>query len=138
MIAMITLSSVVAAIEAIRRLIHPHAISHLGWVAVAGIVGFIGNELVALYRIREGNAIGSAALVADGYHARTDGFTSLAVVAGALGVAHREVDQPHGWQPVHASGQGAARADGHSRRQLTSRGRGSPSRDRLTSPCRHH
>jgi cation diffusion facilitator family transporter len=53
---------------------------------VAGIVGFIGNELVALYRIRVGERIGSAALVADGYHARTDGLTSLAVLVGAFGV----------------------------------------------------
>ena len=53
---------------------------------VAGLIGFVGNELVAVYRIRVGRRIGSAALVADGLHARTDGFTSLAVVAGALGV----------------------------------------------------
>ncbi len=85
-IAMITLSAIVAAVEAIRRLVTPQGINYLGWVAAAGVIGFIGNELVALYRIREGNAIGSAALVADGYHARTDGFTSLAVVIGALGV----------------------------------------------------
>jgi cation diffusion facilitator family transporter len=85
-IAMITLSAVVAALEAVRRLIHTQGIHYLGWVAAAGVIGFVGNELVALYRIREGNAIGSAALVADGYHARTDGFTSLAVVLGALGV----------------------------------------------------
>jgi cation diffusion facilitator family transporter len=85
-IAMITLSAFVAAAEAVRRLVTPESIDHLGWVAAAGVVGFLGNELVALYRIREGNAIGSAALVADGYHARTDGFTSLAVVLGALGV----------------------------------------------------
>ena len=85
-IAMITLSAIIAAVEAIRRLITPQSIDYLGWVAAAGIIGFLGNELVALYRIREGNAIGSAALVADGYHARTDGFTSLAVVLGALGV----------------------------------------------------
>lgn len=85
-IAMITLSAIVAASEAIRRLITPQSIDHLGWVAAAGVVGFLGNEIVALYRIREGNAIGSAALVADGYHARTDGFTSLAVVLGAIGV----------------------------------------------------
>ena len=85
-ILMITLSAVIAAVEAIRRLISPQTVSHLGFVAAAGIIGFVGNELVALYRIREGNAIGSAALVADGYHARTDGFTSLAVVAGAIGV----------------------------------------------------
>lgn len=85
-IAMITLSAIIAAVEAIRRLITPQPIDYLGWVAAAGIIGFLGNELVALYRIREGNAIGSAALVADGYHARTDGFTSLAVVFGAIGV----------------------------------------------------
>jgi cation diffusion facilitator family transporter len=85
-ISMITLSAIVAAVEAIHRLVSPHTISHLGFVAAAGVIGFLGNELVALYRIREGNTIGSAALVADGYHARTDGFTSLAVVAGAVGV----------------------------------------------------
>jgi cation diffusion facilitator family transporter len=86
-IAMITLSAAIAAIESIRRLIHPVAINHLGWVAAAGLVGFIGNELVAIYRIRVGRQIGSAALVADGLHARTDGFTSLAVLLGAGGVA---------------------------------------------------
>jgi cation diffusion facilitator family transporter len=86
-VAMITLSAAIAAIESIRRLIHPVAINHLGWVAAAGLVGFIGNELVAIYRIRVGRQIGSAALVADGLHARTDGFTSLAVLLGAGGVA---------------------------------------------------
>ena len=86
-IAMITLSAIVAAYEAITRLIHPVHISHLGWVAAAGVLGFIGNELVATYRIRVGRQIGSAALVADGLHARTDGFTSLAVLFGAGGVA---------------------------------------------------
>jgi len=85
-VAMIALSSAVAAYEAIRRLIHPQHVDHLGALLVAGLVGFIGNELVALYRIREGNTIGSAALVADGYHARTDGFTSLTVALGAIGV----------------------------------------------------
>jgi cation diffusion facilitator family transporter len=86
-VAMITLSAAIAAIESIRRLIHPAAIHHVGWVAVAGLVGFIGNELVAIYRIRIGRQIGSAALVADGLHARTDGFTSLAVLLGVGGVA---------------------------------------------------
>ncbi len=80
-------SSAVAAWIAIERLFHPHAVNQLGWVAAAGVVGFIGNELVAVYRIRVGKRIGSAALVADGHHARTDGLTSLAVVAGAIGVA---------------------------------------------------
>ncbi|HEX8081447.1 MAG TPA: cation diffusion facilitator family transporter [Jatrophihabitans sp.] len=86
-IAMIALSSVLAAYEAIDRLIHPRDVSHLWAVALAGLVGFAGNELVARYRIRIGRRIGSAALVADGLHARTDGFTSLAVLLGAAGVA---------------------------------------------------
>lgn len=76
-----------AAFEAIQRLIHPQAIRNVGLVATAGVIGFIGNELVAIYRIRIGREIGSAALVADGLHSRTDGLTSLAVVAGAIGVA---------------------------------------------------
>jgi cation diffusion facilitator family transporter len=86
-IAMITLSSVFAAYEAIDRLIHPRAVTHLWVVAGAALVGFIGNEVVAHYRIRVGRQIGSAALVADGLHARTDRFTSLAVLLGAGGVA---------------------------------------------------
>ena len=86
-VAMITLSAAIAAIESVRRLINPATIDHLPWVAAAGLVGFLGNELVAVYRIRVGRQIGSAALVADGLHARTDGFTSLAVLIGAGGVA---------------------------------------------------
>lgn len=86
-VAMITLSAIIAGFEAVRRLLNPVPIEHVGWVAVAGLVGFVGNELVALYRIRVGRQIGSAALVADGLHARTDGFTSLAVLLGAGGVA---------------------------------------------------
>ena len=86
-VAMIALSAVVAGVEAVRRLIDPAPVQHLGWVALAGFVGFLGNELVAVYRIRVGRQIGSAALVADGLHARTDGLTSLAVLAGAGGVA---------------------------------------------------
>ncbi len=80
-------SSVVAAYEAIDRLIHPAEVRYLWAVAIAGVIGFIGNELVAQYRIRVGRQIGSGALVADGLHARADGFTSLAVVVGAAGVA---------------------------------------------------
>jgi len=85
-LVMIAFSSALAAWESIDRLIHPRPVSNLGLLVVAGIVGFAGNELVALYRIRVGTEIGSAALVADGYHARTDGLTSLAVVLGAIGV----------------------------------------------------
>jgi cation diffusion facilitator family transporter len=86
-VAIIALSAVIAGVQAVRRLIDPVPIEHVGWVALAGLVGFVGNELVAAYRIRVGRQIGSAALVADGLHARADGFTSLAVLAGAAGVA---------------------------------------------------
>ncbi|HET9076341.1 MAG TPA: cation diffusion facilitator family transporter, partial [Acidimicrobiales bacterium] len=86
-VAVMTASSVVAAWEAVVRLAHPRSLTAVGWVAAAGVVGFLGNETVAVYRIRVGRRIGSAALVADGMHARTDGLTSLAVVAGAAGVA---------------------------------------------------
>lgn len=85
-VAIILFSALFAGYQAIDRLIHPQAITALGWVAAAGIVGFIGNEAVAVFRIRVGRQINSAALIADGYHARTDGLTSLAVVAGAIGV----------------------------------------------------
>jgi cation diffusion facilitator family transporter len=78
-------SAVAAGWTAFDRLLHPVQVGYLPWVAVAGVVGFAGNELVAKYRIRVGRQIGSAALVADGLHARTDGFTSLAVVAAAGG-----------------------------------------------------
>lgn len=84
-LAMIATSAVVAAWQAIDRLVNPRDLDHVGMLFLAGVAGFVGNELVALYRVREGNAIGSAALVADGYHARTDGFTSLAVALGAAG-----------------------------------------------------
>jgi cation diffusion facilitator family transporter len=86
-VAVIVLSSAVAAVTAVRRLLHPHPVTHLAAVAIAAALGFAGNELVARYRIRTGRRIGSAALVADGLHARTDGYTSLAVLAGAGGVA---------------------------------------------------
>lgn len=82
----VALSAIVAAWQAIDRLLHPQQIGNLGWVIAAGLIGFAGNEAVAIYRIRVGRRIGSAALVADGVHARTDGFTSLAVVVGGIGV----------------------------------------------------
>src|SRR5262249_3227917 len=71
----------------IERVRHPGPGDLLGVVAVAGAGGFVGNEFAARIRIRTGRRIGSAALVADGLHARTDGLTSLVVVAGAAGVA---------------------------------------------------
>jgi cation diffusion facilitator family transporter len=85
-VAMIALSAVVAGYESVRRLLDPQPISNVGIVVAAGIIGFAGNEIVAGYRVRVGRRIGSAALVADGLHARTDGFMSLAVVVGAVGV----------------------------------------------------
>jgi cation diffusion facilitator family transporter len=85
--ATIAASSALAAYAAITRLIHPHHPSDLIAVAAAALIGFAGNELAASYRIRTGRKIGSAALVADGLHARTDGLTSLAVLLGAGGVA---------------------------------------------------
>ncbi len=85
-IAVVALSAVVAAWQSIERLLNPQPLANLWWVAAAGLIGFAGNEAVAVYRIRVGRRIGSAALVADGVHARTDGFTSLAVVIGAAGV----------------------------------------------------
>jgi len=86
-VVLITLSAAVATYEAIDRLLHPRPVSNVGLVAAAAVVGFLGNEAVAQWRIRVGRRIGSAALVADGLHARTDGFTSLAVLLGAGGVA---------------------------------------------------
>jgi len=86
-VAVIVLSAAAAAVIAVQRLLHPHPVTHLAAVAIAAALGFAGNELVARYRIRTGRRIGSAALVADGLHARADGFTSLAVLAGAGAVA---------------------------------------------------
>lgn len=86
-VAAVFASAILAAYEAIDRLIHPAHVSNLGYLAGAGVIGFLGNELVARYRIHVGRQIGSAALVADGLHARTDGFASLSVVLSAAGLA---------------------------------------------------
>jgi cation diffusion facilitator family transporter len=83
-VLIILFSALVAGYESVNRILHPQPITAVGWVALAGLVGFIGNEVVAVFRIRVGREINSAALIADGYHARTDGLTSLAVVVGAL------------------------------------------------------
>lgn len=85
-VLIILFSAIVAGYSAIDRLLHPQPIQQLLWVMIAGVVGFIGNEVVAVLRIRVGRQINSAALIADGYHARTDGLTSLAVLLGAAGV----------------------------------------------------
>ena len=85
-VLIILFSAIVAGYQAIERLINPQPVGFLGAVAAAALVGFLGNEAVAIFRIRVGRQIGSAALIADGYHARTDGWTSLAVLIGAVGV----------------------------------------------------
>lgn len=82
----ILFSAVVAGYQSINRLLHLQSVEHLWAVAVASIIGFAGNELVAIFRIRVGKQINSAALVADGYHSRVDGFTSLGVLFSAVGV----------------------------------------------------
>lgn len=82
----ILISAIVAGYEAVNRFFHPAQVSHLEAVVAASIIGFLGNEGVALFRINVGKEIGSAALIADGYHARIDGWTSLAVLFSAVGV----------------------------------------------------
>jgi len=82
----ILISAVVAGYEAFDRFFHPQVVRFLWAVVAAAVIGFIGNEAVARFRIKVGEEIGSAALIADGYHARVDGLTSLAVLIGALGV----------------------------------------------------
>lgn len=86
-VALIFFSACVAGYVSFIKIINPHPITHVWWVMTAGVIGFIGNEAVAVLRMRTGRRIGSAALIADGQHARVDGFTSLAVVVGTLGVA---------------------------------------------------
>lgn len=84
-VVMIAASATVAGYQAIVRLLDPQPIRNVGWVIAAAIIGAVGNELVAQYRIRIGRQIESAALVADGQHSRVDGLTSLAVLGGAVG-----------------------------------------------------
>lgn len=79
-------SALVAFYESIQKILHPEPLTHLEWVVLAAVVGFVGNEAVAVFRLRVGREIGSAALVADGMHARVDGITSLGVLLGVIGV----------------------------------------------------
>jgi divalent metal cation (Fe/Co/Zn/Cd) transporter len=83
----IFISALVALSQTIERFIHPRTLSHLWLLALAGVIGFIGNEIAAQIRLRAGARLGSAALVADGQHARVDGFVSLGVIASAAVVA---------------------------------------------------
>ena len=86
-VATIFVSACVALVESVNRLVHPHALSHLWALAAAGAIGFVGNEAAAWVRLRAGKRLQSPALVADGYHARTDGLVSLSVVLTAAIVA---------------------------------------------------
>jgi cation diffusion facilitator family transporter len=83
----IFVSALVAGLESVDRLVHPSELDHLAALAVAGVVGFLGNELAARVRLRAGARLASPALVADGHHARVDGFVSLGVVVAAAAVA---------------------------------------------------
>ncbi len=83
----IFVSACVALYETVDRLLHPRQLSYLGALAAAGAVGFLGNEAAARVRLRAGHRLGSAALIADGHHARIDAFVSLGVVASAAAVA---------------------------------------------------
>jgi cation diffusion facilitator family transporter len=86
-VVMIFASALVIFNESFQKIVDPQPMGNIGWVAAAALLGFAGNELVAVFRIRVGGEIGSAALIADGMHARTDGITSLGVLAGVTGVA---------------------------------------------------
>lgn len=85
-VLLIFFSAAVAGYESVNRFFNPQPVEHLQALAVAAILGFIGNEIVAQFRMKVGKEIGSAALIADGYHARVDGFASLAVLIGAAGI----------------------------------------------------
>ncbi|MEA2506861.1 MAG: hypothetical protein QOH48_1479 [Actinomycetota bacterium] len=83
----IAVSALVALCETILRFLNPRPLTHLGVLALAGVVGFLGNEMAAQVRLRAGRRLDSPALIADGNHARVDGFVSLGVIASALAVA---------------------------------------------------
>jgi cation diffusion facilitator family transporter len=85
-VTLIFISALEVFYQSIQKIIHPMPVSNLGWVASAAVIGFLGNELAAIVRLRAGRAIHSAALVADGRHSQVDGFTSLGVLAGVIGV----------------------------------------------------
>ena len=85
-VGIILLSALITGYLSVQRLLHPQPISYVGAVIAASLIGFVGNEAVAIFRMRIGKEIGSTALIADGYHARADGLTSLSVLVGAVGV----------------------------------------------------
>ena len=85
-VLIITISAIIAGYESVNRFFHPQLVEHLWIVVAASVIGFLGNKGVAIFRIKVGKEIGSAALIAEGYHARVDGWTSLAVLASAIGI----------------------------------------------------
>ncbi|HIK44744.1 MAG TPA: cation diffusion facilitator family transporter, partial [Leptolyngbyaceae cyanobacterium M65_K2018_010] len=85
-VGVVLVSAIITAYESVDRFYHPQSIHHLGALALAALIGFMGNELVALFRIRVGREINSAALIADGHHALADGLVSLAVLLSAIGM----------------------------------------------------
>src|SRR5262249_47496189 len=85
-VASIIISGLIVGFESVMRLIHPEKVQHLYVVLAAAFIGFLGNEEVAMFRLKIGKDIGSAALVADGSHARLDGLTSLSVMVGCIGI----------------------------------------------------
>ncbi len=86
-VGIVLLSAIITAYESVERFYHPQPLHHLGALAIAALVGLTGNEIVAVFRIRVGREINSAALIADGYHAMADGLVSLAVLLSAVGVS---------------------------------------------------
>lgn len=82
----ILISAIIAGYESVNRFLHPQKVEYLGAIVAASIIGFLGNEGVAIFRIKAGKEIGSAALIADGYHARTDGLVSLGVLFSVIGI----------------------------------------------------
>jgi cation diffusion facilitator family transporter len=84
-VLLIAVSAVVAGYESYQRFVNPEPLRYVWWVIAAAVIGFVGNEAVGLFEMRIGREIGSAALIADGKHARVDGLTSLAVIGGAAG-----------------------------------------------------
>jgi cation diffusion facilitator family transporter len=93
-VSVVLASAVLAGVEAFRRLVHPPSLHYLAALAAAGAIGFAGNELAARIRLRAGERLGSSALVADGHHARVDGYVSLGVIvsAGAAAVGLDRID----------------------------------------------
>lgn len=86
-VAVILASALLALVEVIDRFLHPHTPTHLWTLLVAGLVGVVGNEVAAVIRWRAGKRLDSPALIADGIHARADGYVSAGIIVSALFIA---------------------------------------------------